>query len=54
MKFRFAAAVIALSALPAFAAQASFERNLTVNGRVDLAVFTGSGNVHITHGSKVV
>jgi DUF4097 and DUF4098 domain-containing protein YvlB len=53
MKFRFAAAAIALCALPAFAAQASFERNLTVNGRVDLAVFTGSGNVHISHGSSM-
>jgi DUF4097 and DUF4098 domain-containing protein YvlB len=52
MKFRLAAVAIALSALPAFAAQASFERNLTVNGRVDLAVFTGSGNVHVSHGSS--
>ncbi len=52
MKFRFAAAAIALSALPAFAAQASFERNLSVNGRVDLAVFTGSGNVHVSRGSN--
>ena len=51
MTFRFAAAALVLSALPAFAAQASFERNLSVNGRVDLAVFTGSGNVHLSHGS---
>jgi DUF4097 and DUF4098 domain-containing protein YvlB len=51
MKFRLAAVVIALSALPAFAAQASFERNLTVNGRVDLAVFTGSGNIHLSRSS---
>jgi DUF4097 and DUF4098 domain-containing protein YvlB len=52
MKFRLAAVAIALSALPAFATQASFERNLTVNGRVDLAVFTGSGNVNISRGSS--
>ncbi|WP_058186618.1 DUF4097 family beta strand repeat-containing protein [Terracidiphilus gabretensis] len=52
MKFRLAAVAIALSALPAFAAQASFERNLTVNGRVDLAVFTGSGNVHLSRSSS--
>jgi DUF4097 and DUF4098 domain-containing protein YvlB len=52
VKFRLAAVAIALSALPAFAAQASFERNLTVNGRVDLAVFTGSGNVHLSHSSS--
>ena len=51
MKFRLVAVAIAFSALPAFASQASFERNLTVNGRVDLAVFTGSGNVHISRGS---
>jgi Putative adhesin len=51
MKFRFAAAVLALSALPAFAAQTNFERTLSVSGRVDLSVFTGSGNVHLTRGS---
>ncbi len=51
MKFRFAAITLVLFALPVFASQASFERNLTVNGRVDLAVFTGSGNVHLTHSS---
>jgi DUF4097 and DUF4098 domain-containing protein YvlB len=52
MIFRLAAVAIALSALPAFAAQASFERSLTVNGRLDLAVFTSSGNVHISRGSS--
>jgi Putative adhesin len=46
-----AIAVLALAALPALASEASFERNLTVNGRVELAVATGSGHIHITHGS---
>ncbi|MDE3201004.1 MAG: DUF4097 family beta strand repeat protein [Acidobacteriota bacterium] len=38
-------------ALPALASEATFERNLSVNGRVDLSVATGSGNVHITRGT---
>ena len=46
-----AAAALVLAALPALAAEASFERNLTVNGRVELNVFTGSGHLHLTHGS---
>jgi len=45
-----AAAALALAALPALASEATFDRNLTVNGRVELAVFTGSGNIHLTHG----
>lgn len=40
-----------MAALPALAAEATFERTLSVNGRVDLTVSTGSGNVHITRGS---
>ena len=43
---------MALATLPALAAEANFERNLTVNGRVELAVATGSGHIHLTHGSS--
>ena len=46
-----AAAVLAFAALPALASEATFERNLTVNGHVELAVSTGSGHIHITKGS---
>jgi len=45
------AGVLALAAVPALAAEATFERNLTVNGRVELSVATGSGNIRLTHGS---
>jgi hypothetical protein len=51
MKFRFAAAALTLFALPAFASQATFDRTLSVSGRVDLNVATGSGNIHLTRGS---
>lgn len=51
-KTAFALLAIAAFALPALASEATFERNLTVNGRVDLSVATGSGNVHITRGSS--
>jgi putative adhesin len=50
-RFAFAAAILALAAVPALANEATFERNLTVNGHVELAVWTGSGHIHITHGS---
>jgi len=43
---------MALATLPALASEANFERNLTVNGRVELAVATGSGHIHLTHGSS--
>jgi DUF4097 and DUF4098 domain-containing protein YvlB len=46
-----AIAFLALSALPALASEATFERNLTVSGHLELSVSTGSGNVHLTHGS---
>jgi DUF4097 and DUF4098 domain-containing protein YvlB len=46
-----ATAVLAIAALPALAAEATFERNLTVSGHVELSVSTGSGNIHLTHGS---
>jgi DUF4097 and DUF4098 domain-containing protein YvlB len=45
------AAVLALTSLPALASEATFERTLTVNGRVELNVSTGSGNIHLTRGS---
>jgi hypothetical protein len=46
-----ATAALALAAVPALATEATFERTLTVNGRVELSVGTGSGSIHITHGS---
>lgn len=42
---------LAVAALPALASEANFERNLSVNGRVELTVSTGSGHIHITRGS---
>jgi DUF4097 and DUF4098 domain-containing protein YvlB len=53
MKHGIAAAVVAtlaLAALPALAAEATFERTLTVSGRVELSVSTGSGHIHLTSG----
>ena len=50
-KLWMAAAILALAALPALAAEATFERTLNVSGRVDLSVATGSGNIHITRGA---
>ena len=50
-RFAVAAAILALAAVPALATEATFERNLTVNGHVELTVSTGSGHIHITHGS---
>jgi hypothetical protein len=49
--FAAATAVLLLAALPALASEATFERNLSVNGRVELTVNTGSGNIHLTRGS---
>ena len=46
-----AVAALALAALPALAAEANFDRNLTVNGRVELSVSTGSGHIHLTRSS---
>jgi hypothetical protein len=39
-----------LAAAPARATEATFERDLTVNGRVDLSVTTGSGYIHLSVG----
>jgi DUF4097 and DUF4098 domain-containing protein YvlB len=44
-------ATLALAALPALAAEATFERTLTVSGRVELTVSTGSGHIHLSSGS---
>ncbi len=41
----------ALVATPALATEATFERNLTLNGKVDLTIATGAGSIHITPGS---
>jgi DUF4097 and DUF4098 domain-containing protein YvlB len=47
-----AIALLTLAALPALSAEtATFERNLSVNGRVELSVSTGSGYIHLTRGS---
>jgi hypothetical protein len=45
------AAALALAAIPALGSEANFERNLSVGGRVELSVSTGSGHIHLTHGS---
>ena len=46
-----AAAALALAAVPALATEATFDRTLSVNGRVELSIATGSGNIHLTHGA---
>jgi DUF4097 and DUF4098 domain-containing protein YvlB len=46
-----ATAALVLAALPALGAEATFERTLSVSGRVELTVATGAGNIHITRGS---
>lgn len=46
-----AVAVLAMSALPALASEATFERTLKVSGHVDLSVSTGSGSIRISRGS---
>lgn len=46
-----ATAALALAAIPAMASEATFERTLSVNGRVELSVSTGSGSIHLTQGS---
>ena len=52
MKFVLAAATaLALYALPALASESHFDRTLSVSGRVELSVSTGSGYIHLTHGS---
>ncbi|WP_263352237.1 DUF4097 family beta strand repeat-containing protein [Acidicapsa acidisoli] len=43
--------VFALSAIPALASEATFERTLSVSGAVTLHISTGSGYIHIKPGS---
>src|ERR1039457_4309696 len=50
-KLWIAAAALALATVPALASEATFERTLSVSGRVELSVSTGSGNIHITRGA---
>lgn len=45
-----AAAVLLLSSLPALAMDATFDKTLSVNGRVDLSIVAGSGHIHLTRG----
>jgi len=42
--------LVPLAATPAQAEEATFTRSLTVTGRVDLTVATGSGSIHLTSG----
>lgn len=44
------AAALIGAAAPARAAEATFERDLTVNGRVDLSVETGAGSIRLSSG----
>jgi DUF4097 and DUF4098 domain-containing protein YvlB len=46
-----AATALVLAAVPALATEATFDRTLSVNGRVELSVATGSGNIHLTRGA---
>jgi hypothetical protein len=46
-----AAAALALAAVPALASEATFDRTLSVSGRVELTISTGSGNIHLTRGA---
>jgi hypothetical protein len=46
-----AVATLAFAALPVLASEATFDRTLSVSGRVDLSIATGSGNIHMTRSS---
>jgi hypothetical protein len=46
-----ATAALVLAAAPVLATEATFERTLTVNGRVELSLATGSGNITLTQGT---
>jgi len=46
----FAVVTLALASIPAMAAEATFERDLSMNGRVDLTIENGSGTIHLTSG----
>jgi hypothetical protein len=52
-RFLIAVAAMVVLAVPhARGAEATFERNLTVKGTVELNVSTGSGYIHLTHGAS--
>ena len=52
MKLALAATLgLALATLPALATEATFEKTLSVSGRPELSIATGSGNIHIHAGS---
>lgn len=46
------AALAAAAVLPAWGTEATFERNLSVKGAVELSVSTGSGSIRLTKGSS--
>jgi hypothetical protein len=46
-----AVALLAMGTTAAHASEATFERDLAVNGRVELNVSTGAGAIHLTQGS---
>jgi len=48
--FSVLAALVAVATVPAHASEATFERDLTLTGRLDLSVNTGSGYIHLTSG----
>lgn len=52
MKFRFAAAILALALTPValFAAEGTFDKTLHVSGAATIKINTGSGYIHITPG----
>lgn len=50
-KYWILAVALAVAALPALAAEATFERNFNINGQLDLSVSNGSGNVHLVRSS---
>lgn len=45
-------ALAAVAAVPALASEATFQRDLTITGRLDLSVATGSGYIHLTSGPE--
>lgn len=47
----FATAALTLATVPALATEATFERTLSTNGRVELSVSTSSGHIHLKEGS---
>lgn len=54
MKLLFAAAMLSLAviAVPTLSAEATFDRTLTVSGKLDLTLATGSGTIHLTQGPE--